>query len=217
MYYFRSLALVVSGLAITASHAAEPETPAAKACEILVWQSKDYVSEAPSPYAAYGLIGAIAQSAHDSRYPVGSTESQMENELRKEIIEPIVKALPWNSFIQADTYRISFVDEAITRDGIKALRSAKQRRSPSTAPCYFELYIDRQTFLGGMVQSNLMSEFTIRIFSGETFRSVNGKSFKKVKGFPAKDAATVDAASASFRAAFVDNLNSFVANKLTKG
>ncbi|MBK8631843.1 MAG: hypothetical protein IPN84_17175 [Sphingomonadales bacterium] len=44
-------------------------------------------------------------------------------------------------------------------------------------------------------------------------RTVNGKSFKKVKGFPAKDEAGVDAASASLRAAFADNLGDFVAKK----
>lgn len=185
----------------------------AEACDVRIWQSRDYASEAPSNYAAFGLVGAIVGSAHRSRYPEGSTERRMEAELQREVIEPLLTALPWAAITKASAHSITFVEKDITREEIRAVRPAKQRNSDSTAPCYVEFYLDRQTFLGGMVQSNLMSEFTIRHFAGSAVRSVHGKSFKKVKGFPAKDEAGVAAAAASFRAAFVDNLGDFFAKK----
>ena len=213
----KSFVIMLVGLPGTA-FAAAPATPAvaAERCEIRVWQSRDYASESPSTYAAYGLIGAIAQSAHDSRYPEGSTEKQMETELRQEVLEPVISAIPWASSTHSPTSEIHFASDAVSRDQIKALRAKSVRNSGSSSLCYVELYVDRQTFLGGMVQSNLMSEFTVRAFSGSRYLVANGKTFKKVKGFPAKDASTVETASASFRAAFVDNLGTFVAKKMKR-
>jgi hypothetical protein len=205
----RTSAALLAACLLPGAAAAQP----AEACDVRIWQSRDFASEAPANYGAYGLIGAIAGSVHDSRYPEGSTEARMDVELRADVIIPMISKLPWAAITKASNHSLTFVAQPITHDAIKAIRASKQRNSEAAAPCAVEFYMDRTTFLGGMVQSNLMSEFTIRHFNGPTLRTVNGKSFKKVKGFPAKDEAGVDAASASLRAAFADNLGDFVAKK----
>ena len=201
-YAVRGVA-VSFALAIAAPRAASGApavTPPLPVCEVAVWQSRDFTTDAPSIYVA-------------NKYVDGSTEQLMDRELRAEMFEPIIKAQPWHAVSRASQFRFVFVSQAIARDTIKALRTSKIRNGPSAEACYLELYVDRQTFLGGAVQSNLMSEFTLRAFDGSVYRVANGKTFKKTKGFPAKDASGEDAANASFRAAFADNLNDFIVKK----
>lgn len=191
--------------AASAGVSPSPATAQATSCEVHVWQSKVYISGSPAPY------GALLQAFHDSKYPSTSVEGQMEYELRSDAMPGLIGAL-WTKQL-GQPVNVVAESAVIDKEQLKALKVSGARNSSSTAPCYFELYVGKQTFEGGFIKSHLFSEFTLRTFAPSA-NSTGAIVWAETKHFPAKDAASVPEASDAIRNAFMKNVGKFLAKKL---
>jgi len=202
-------------LLLLMSAAAAAQAPVAEPCEVHVWQTTSYISGSPAPYAAYGLLGAALQGAHDSKYPANSVVGLMAYELRPEALGPLIESAPWGQYLSAQSVRAIIEPVIVDKDRIKTLRAVSTRNSASTAACYVELYLSDQTFEGGFVKSHLFNNFTVRQF-GSGYTVGNAIVWSELKQFPAKDEATLPIARQNFQKAFLENLGKFLGKKLKR-
>jgi hypothetical protein len=179
------------------------------ACEVHVWQSKIYLSGSPAPY------GALLQALHDAKYPTNSVEGQMEYEFRSEALGDLIGSAPWSTYL-GQPVKVIVEADAIDKARLKAIKGGNARNSNSSTPCYFELYIGKQTFEGGFIKSHLFSDLTMRSFAANGSSTGSAIVWTETKHFPAKDEASVPLARQTIRDAFVNNVSKFLNKKLAK-
>jgi len=137
----------------------------------------------------------------------------MAYQFRPDALADLVGSAPWSNYVGRPV-RIVVEPEPIDKGRLKEIKAGSVRNSSSPAACYFELYIGVQSFEGGFIKSHLFSAFTIRKFLANSYSTTSAMVWTETKHFPARDEASVPAATQAIRDAFANNVKKFLEKKL---
>lgn len=218
----KSLLLIPASLLAMATPAAAQDTgpapaiaaaapAAAPQCELHVWPAERFQAMTSGWGAAFGVIGAIADSAGHAEGDK-ARRSHLASALDSEGQLSALQKLDLVALLRLPPSKIVTHSEALDR---KTVNKIKTRRSDSTAPCYSELIVMDVFYQKAAVWGrSLRTGFMLREFapgaSEPSIRKTTGGNGLKI--FPAKEGEDTSAADAELVAVFQRNFTEAAGN-----
>lgn len=213
---------------------AAPVAPAAapaRACELHVWPTENYIGINTGLLSGFGLVGAVADiAAHDGR--VKTVKDLMRDYLGPDVQLEELNKIGLTKALKLDGYTIVVEEPTPFNEDLKkdpALKAktkamnaklkAGERLSTSTAPCYAELVGTMIFYHKAMMYgSNLFGGWVYREFpaTGKATKTLAGAVKNPLEDFPAKTAEKVEAAKIELRDAYAKDFVEYVDKKVMK-
>lgn len=194
-----------------APEVAAPAPAAAPQCELHIWPAERFQAMSSGWGAAFGVIGAIADSAGHAEGDK-ARRSHLASALDSEGQLDALQKLDLVGLLRLPPSKIVTHAEALDR---KTVNKIKTRRSDSTAPCYSELIVMDVLYHKAAVWGrSLRTGFMVREFTPgakePSIRKSTGGNGLKI--FPAKAGEDTTAADAELVEVFQKNFTEAAGN-----
>ena len=209
--------------------AAEAAAPDAKACELHVWPTENYIGINSGLLSGFGVVGALADmAAHKGKVKTVKDlmaeylgpDVQME-ELNKIGITDALKLRGYRIVVEEPTpFNEDLKNNPELKAKAKAMNArikAKQRLTDSKHPCYAELITTHIFYHKAMMYgSNLFTGWIYREFGNKPIATkvATGQVKNPLEDFPAKTPDKVEAAKLELRNAYAKDFVEYVEKKV---